>query len=359
MSLNSECSRLHWNVRRDYARLVVLRSQSTSLWHLGQGPPPIISIQWPNILALLKTYSFQRLERFLTQEQHIWLDYLDNNSSVVSFPLSAELEVDLALDVHEDETPSEPCHCMVYDLNHAYYVEVGFFLRRFFSEKDGMFFHGILRRGFIRGCFYRKGFFLGFVLILRRVLLGVVFSERGDYTYCNHNQLCPEWPLKFSGLNFFRCPEQYLLEIKLQGNLFRIINACTMYMLFWWRQFRLLTNNSGCYPKEFLRTRLLLRLTRCVRQTYIYVMVAWRELEDIIRTDTICPPRSSLYSGGAIDDGTDGTCVLSNPLYTNTYLVIHKHSHHHCQHGLLHPKHGLFNHNHCSWCHQYHLSIKT
>ena len=107
---------------------------------------------------------------------------------------------------------------------------------------------------------------------------------------------------------------------------FRIINACTMYMFFWWRQFRLLTNNSGCYAKEFLRKRLLLRLTRCVWQIYIYVMVAGRELEDIVRTDTICPPRSSLYSGGAIDDGIDGTCVLSNPLYTNTYLVTQSQS---------------------------------
>ena len=268
MFLNSECSRLHWNVRRDYARLVVLRSQSTSLWHLGQGPPPIISIQWPNILALLKTYSFQRLERFLTQEQHIWLDYLDNNSSVVSFPLSAELEVDLALDVHEDETPSEPCHCMVYDLNHAYYVEVGFFWEGFFWEGWDVF-SWDSEKGFYSGMFLPKVFFSGICSYSQKGFIGSCFFWEG-WLYL----LQPQPALSRMATEVLRTEFLPLSWTILHGNIFRIINACTMYMLFWWRQFRLLTNNSGCYAKEFLRKRLLLRLTRCVWQTYIYVMVA-------------------------------------------------------------------------------------
>ena len=186
MSLNSECSRLHWNVRRDYARLVVLRSQSTSLWHLGQGPPPIISIQWPNMLALLKTYSFQRLERFLTQEQHIWLDYLDNNSSVVSFPLPAELEVDLALDVHEDKTPSEPWHHIWWEP--CVLCWDGFFLRRlfilgFFFLRRFLFWDFFLfEKGFYSEMFFSEkdfSFSVIFFLLRRRFLFWDVFFWEG------------------------------------------------------------------------------------------------------------------------------------------------------------------------------------
>ena len=162
-----------------------------------------------------------------------------------------------------------------------------------------------------------------------------LFLLRVIFTNCNHNQFCPERPLKFPRLNFFRCPEQSFLVIKFHLEIFVFRIICMYYvhdMLFWWRQFRLLTNNLGCYAKEFLRKGLLLPAdARCVWQTYIYVMVGGggEDLEeDIIRTDTICPPRSSLHSGGAIDGGIDGTCVLSNPFYTVThvYLIIHIHT---------------------------------
>ena len=68
---------------------------------------------------------------------------------------------------------------------------------------------------------------------------------------------------------------------------------------------------------------LVIAVLRYIQDKHIYVMaqVAWRT-EDIIITDTICPPRSSVYSAGTIEDGIDGTCVLSNQFSMNVHTHI-------------------------------------
>ena len=68
---------------------------------------------------------------------------------------------------------------------------------------------------------------------------------------------------------------------------------------------------------------LVIAVLRYIQDKHIYVMaqVAWRT-GDIIITDTICPPRSSVYSAGTIEDGIDGTCVLSNQFSMNVHTHI-------------------------------------
>ena len=129
----------------------------------------------------------------------------------------------------------------------------------FFFWEGFLFWDFFLRRVFILGCYF-----------LRRVIIPIAtttsFVQNGHWS-------SPDW---ISSVVL----EKYFLETKFQRNLVKehvLLNlslhnhiyichiyACTVYWFFWWRQFRLLTNNSGCYAKEFLRKRLLLRLTRCV-----------------------------------------------------------------------------------------------
>ena len=135
---------------------------------------------------------------------------------------------------------------MIYHDNHGYHPEAGgcFFLsvvfseevlysRMFFSEKIflGMFYEKVLNPGMFFGRFFLNVSFLKQFFILR-----YFFLLRVIFTYCNHNQFCPERPLKFPRLNFLRCPEQSFLVIKfhLEIFVFRIICMYNVHdMLFW------------------------------------------------------------------------------------------------------------------------------
>ena len=84
-----------------------------------------------------------------------------------------------------------------------------------------------------------------------------------------------------------------------------------------------MTNNDGVMLKSSSGKDLLLLLACPIIKDkhFIYVIVLVASMaEDIIITDTICLPRSSVYSE-AIDVGTDGTCPDSG-LHKLWYPVV-------------------------------------
>ena len=140
-------------------------------------------------------------------------------------------------------------------------------------------------------------------------------------TYCNNDQFCPEWPLKFSWLNFLGRPEQFFICFfrKSKTNFDTLVSTPVLLH-------RGDVNCDWQITAKCQRVReksLVIAVLRYIQDKHICVMaqVAWRT-GDIIITDTICPPRSSVYSAGTIEDGIDGTCVLSNQFSMNVHTHI-------------------------------------